>query len=268
MATITKNVYRELRERLTSGRLQPGTRLSEVALAKEFKTSRAPVREAIKELVAEGFIEKTVNASSYVRKADRADLVGLFELREWIECGAMLKVVEWIDEGHLAEVEQSCKDLHDLAYFYRDTNKRIGEGELAKRQESIELAFHLTLLRAAGNRRALEIVANQRMLTRTWLIVPTIQDWRNVLRQAREHDEVLRAIRAGDAKAAAEAMRYHIRAGRDSTLAAFDRHQHKLALENKHRQDGGVLRIDLPESAEKNRRYKVTEFDLTDNRKE
>ena len=238
---VSYKVYRKLREKLATGKLLPGTRLSEVALAKQFGTSRAPIREAIKDLVAEGFIEQITNSGSFVRKANRNDLAGLFELREWVECGAVTKAVRWIDQSQLDKLEHSCKELHDLAYSYRDTGAPIGQGEMGIHQEEIELDFHLTLLSAAGNPRALEIVENQRMLSRTWLVAPVIQDWSAILRQAREHEEVLRAVRAGDAQAAQTALRYHITTGREATLASYDRHQQKKI----------ALRMDLAEEIKK-----------------
>ncbi len=242
--TTSYRVYRKLREQLTTGKLQPGTRLSEVALAKQFGTSRAPIREAMKDLAAEGFIEQFPNSGSFVRKASRIDLAGLFELREWIECGAVSKAAKWIDRAQLDKLERSCKDLIELAYAYRDTGMPVGQGEMGMHQEEIELDFHLTLLSAAGNPRAIEIVENQRMLTRTWLVAPSTQDWSDLLRQAREHEEVLRAVRAGDAQAA---LRHHIVSGREATLGAYDRHQQKLAVEKRQQQQKGPLRMDLAE---------------------
>ena len=249
--TVSYKVYRKLREQLATGKLLPGTRLSEVALAKEFGTSRAPIREAIKDLVAEGFIDQIPNTGSFVRKANRTDLVGLFELREWIECGAVSKAVKWIDQLHLDKLERSCKDLHELAYTYRDTGLPIAQGEMGIQQEGLELDFHLTLLSAAGNLRAVEIVENQRMLSRTWLIAPVTQDWSDLLRQAREHEEVLRAVRSGDVQAAQAALRHHITAGREATLSSYDRKQQKLGMEKRQKQQKGMLRMDLAEEIKK-----------------
>jgi len=235
MASVTHNVYDALRRRIASGKFRPGARVSETALAKELGTSRAPVREAIRDLVNEGFLERTPNAGAFVKSPDRNDLVELYEVREWVECGAIERAVKWIDAGQLDALEQACAELREVAYGYRDTGVGIGEGELGDRQEAAELAFHLGILRAAGNRRAISILASQHLLQRTWFVGQALPEWQDIERQVEEHLAVVEALRTRDGAAAQKILRQHIRKGCQLTLAAFDRQQRKLAL------DGYVL---------------------------
>ena len=99
------------------------------------------------------------------------------------------------------------------------------------------------------------------MLAKFWGYVYLVNPgWRDVLRHAREHEEVLQAVRSGDAQAAQAAMRHHIISGRERTLAAYDRHQQHLALENGRQPKGGMLRMDF---AEKNKKRPTTLSGLT-----
>ncbi|SNR56507.1 GntR family transcriptional regulator [Puniceibacterium sediminis] len=74
-----------LRERILTGGLAMGDRVSEVALARELGVSRTPVREAMSELVEQGLLERMPTGGCMVRSLTRADVVDGIELRGTIE---------------------------------------------------------------------------------------------------------------------------------------------------------------------------------------
>ena len=71
MTLLSDRVHHELKRRLTLWEYLPGTRMGEEALAAEFGVSRTPVRDALRRLAQEGFLEDTEGWTGYrVRRPD------------------------------------------------------------------------------------------------------------------------------------------------------------------------------------------------------
>ncbi|MDT5154205.1 MAG: hypothetical protein QOI01_5938 [Mycobacterium sp.] len=83
-----------IRNRISDGTYPPGTRLVERDLAAEFAVSRAPVREAVRMLNSEGFVEMLATRGVIVRQLSRTDVEELFDVREALETMAFRKAAE------------------------------------------------------------------------------------------------------------------------------------------------------------------------------
>lgn len=81
----SQRVAEVLRERILSGRLQPGTRIKQDDLADELSTSRIPVREALRMLETRGLVEVRSNSGAWVSQMDLHDLTMSYQIRERIE---------------------------------------------------------------------------------------------------------------------------------------------------------------------------------------
>ena len=68
--TLRENVVEAIRYKIINQELKPGERIVELDLAKEFKTSRGPIREALRQLEHEGLIEYTRNVGCTVKNPD------------------------------------------------------------------------------------------------------------------------------------------------------------------------------------------------------
>jgi DNA-binding GntR family transcriptional regulator len=86
-------VYESLKKKIIANILSPGESLNEIVLAKELKTSKTPVREAIQQLEKEGLIENIPGKGSFVSRFSFQDIRELFEIREILEVGAIRKAV-------------------------------------------------------------------------------------------------------------------------------------------------------------------------------
>ena len=219
---LKQTIYHLIRDRLISGRLRPGSRVSELALSKELGTSRTPVREAISQLANDGLVEQVPNAGTFVRKPDRADLEDLYQLREWLEPDAVAEAARRITDEQLAAAGGACGEMRAVAREFRDSGQRSLGGDLLYREVVADFTLHMTLIQASGNRRVLAIVANQHVLSQVWGFLPERQTLRSLAKVYREHCRVLRCVRRGDAEGAREAMRRHIVLGREKVLARYD----------------------------------------------
>lgn len=81
----SQRVAEVLRERILSGRLQPGARIKQDDLADELSTSRIPVREALRMLETRGLVEVRSNSGAWVSQMYLHDLTMSYQIRERIE---------------------------------------------------------------------------------------------------------------------------------------------------------------------------------------
>lgn len=83
--TLRAQIAEQLLGMVTSGRYAPGERLTEGALADELRVSRAPLREAVRELVDRGILISQPYRGLFVRPVSEADLRELYSMRTALE---------------------------------------------------------------------------------------------------------------------------------------------------------------------------------------
>lgn len=98
-AAVNRRPLREfirdgIRDRISDGTYPPGTRLVERDLATEFEVSRLPVREALRMLDTEGFVEMLATRGVIVRQLSHVDVEELFDVREALETTAFRKAAQ------------------------------------------------------------------------------------------------------------------------------------------------------------------------------
>jgi DNA-binding GntR family transcriptional regulator len=195
-------VLAALRQEIIAGRLRPGDRLVERELAERFGVSRVPVREAIRALVAEGFVHFETPRRTVVRRLAPSDVRELFELREALEVYAAGLAASRATPDDLAEVEQ----LLDLAA----TATEAGDAEAIT---DINSRLHDRIVAMAGNDlliAALEPVAGRlRWMTRR------NEEWPQLLV---EHRQLFEAIASGDPEGARAHALAHVRTNYRSTV--------------------------------------------------
>ena len=214
----SQRAYRHLRQKLLDGSVPPGSRLSYGLIGKEIGISATPVREAVGQLASEGFVELVPQLGAVVRTLTREEAVELYELREALESFAARRAAERIGERQLAELDRNLAASAELVAKVRRSGKKAAAKSIAAPFHALDLAFHMTLLEAAGNRRMLKVVGDSHILVRIFQadrhsfrldILETTQA---------EHEAIGEGIRQRDADAAEVAMKRHIRNSLELTL--------------------------------------------------
>ena len=187
-------------------KLAPGEAIAERALERSYGASRTPIREALAQLIREGLIVRTARGYA-VAPFDLKELDESFEYRELIEDVAIRLACARAKPVDLDAIQETID--RGLTEFTPDSWFEIG------------LDVHVQLAALSGNRFLRDAV--QDVITRTmrirWLVANTAEG-----REAahREHSEIVRLVRAGDADAAAKALRHHGREVRRQALAAIE----------------------------------------------
>ena len=195
-----KHVYHHIRTKLMTRELAPGASISHRALAKEMGVSFTPVREAIGQLTSEGLLECHPNRGTYVSELSRQDLAELYDIREAQECHAVSRVAGKLSEADLAEMERLTAEMAAVADEVRQSGSSVWDIELADRWVVADAAFHLAILQAAGNRRALKIVSELRVMAQIFgqRKQERPQDDLEVI--CNQHRSIVAALREGNLK--------------------------------------------------------------------
>ena len=225
MDTSLKNrAYRHIRSQLVSGKLPPGSPLSQRKMAEEIGVSFTPVRDAMTQLVNEGLLTQYPRVGTFVMDLTREELEGIWDVREAQECHAALAAAGRLSEDDLAEMRAQCRRMVSTIE-QRDAAGGKWSDDLVHRWRVADVAFHMTLLRAAGNRRAVEIVGKMRVMSSIFTRragSPPLGDGPRICEQ---HERILELLECGDGPGASEAMREHLRFGCQFALSAYQRRQ-------------------------------------------
>jgi DNA-binding GntR family transcriptional regulator len=200
MSTVTTvvRIREALENAIVDGRFPPGAKLDPEALAREFDVSRTPIREAMQQLEASGLVRIAAKRGTFVSEWSVEELTERFEVMAELEAMCARLAARRITEAELAELEAAHESCRLLA--------EQGEIDTYYAENS---AFHACIYRATHNtflmREALRLHAVLQPYRRMQLQVRN-----RMLRSFDEHDAVVAAIRAGDDRAAEEAMRTHV----------------------------------------------------------
>lgn len=196
--SLRSRVEERLREAMVAGELEPGAIYSAPRLAEEFGVSPTPVREAMMELAAEGFVEPLRHRGYRVVKMSDETLAQVTAVRALLEVPSVGAVAAAVGGRPLPDLREIADELVDAAQ----------RGEL-QRFISADMRFHLGLLDLLGNEVLVEEVRRLRRRTRLYGL-RALADAGVLVPSAREHHDLLDRVEAGDAVGAQEVLRHHL----------------------------------------------------------
>lgn len=221
-APLSERAYQAIQRQLIEGAFKAGDRISEQTLARELGFSRTPVREAIRRLVEEGVLRQVPSSGTYVADHDRGLIVELYEVRRALECMAVTRAAKRLSPLKRRKLQSLCDLMHESVRSLRDTRSRLLQGEALEQFLKADLAFHMLILQAAGNRTATKIVSDLRVRKRVFGFHTHDRDLYHAARVWGYHARITRALMRRDARAARYWLDRHIRQSLRDALAAFD----------------------------------------------
>lgn len=208
-ATVAHELYAVIRERIVNGLYGQGMRLTEQQIAAEFNTSRTPVREALRQLTADGFLVFKPNSGTLVREWSTQQIHELFDLRVLIESEIALHAAEHIDDAGLSELTKVQDEIETRGADISEENT-VRIGHLNRR-------FHALIAQASDSERLTSVLSNaieQPIVQRTFrrYTVPQLE------RSFAHHRELLDAFRNRNGAWAKSIMTCHIHAAKFALL--------------------------------------------------
>jgi DNA-binding GntR family transcriptional regulator len=200
--TAAERVYRDLRDRLLRGELPAGERLVELTLAADYETSRTPVREALRRLEGDGHLVRDPGGGMRPALPSVRSMHELYDVRLALEELVARRATHGGDRGLLEALQQ---DWHALDAEHRARSQSIHGPSFVHADES----FHERMAQASRNEVALRILADINGRIRVLRIHDFTSDDR-IAATIAEHLEIVEAVLAGDADAAAAFTRAHV----------------------------------------------------------
>lgn len=216
--TLKTLAYRYLRERIESGVFAPGSRLAEIPLAEAIGISRTPVREAIRQLAAEGFVEMTPHAGACVRCPDADEVRDLYELREVLEVYAVTRLADGDDEEAKVRLTEICRAMRALLKEAAAGGAAQLSVDATRRQQALDQEFHQRIVAASGNAQLVKVMQEFHVLGRIFDLMETEMPIKTLRSTCRCHEQIARAVRKGEGPTACEALCRHIRSGLTARL--------------------------------------------------
>lgn len=148
-APTVDKAYAQLRDQLVTFAFKPGSRLNESEIATALSMSRAPIREALNRLIADGLVSFAPGRGFFCRRLSASEVNDLYELRFDLESGAIRTALDVCDGATLAAFATNWRQKH------ADMNAATLDQLVA-----LDEAFHLALCALAGNAARLKYLEN------------------------------------------------------------------------------------------------------------
>ena len=209
----------EFEQKIRQGQLNEGDKLpTESELVRNFDVSRTVVREALSKLQAGGFVETRHGIGTFVLPPRPSPMLSAHELSESVDVLAVLelRISLETEAAGLAAQRRSETHLKAMSAALQAFEQHFAQGHDTV---SHDLAFHLSIAQATGNRYFQEILQHFGTLliprNRIASMHTPARDPDYLRRVNREHEEIYAAIARQDADSARAAMRIHLTNSRE-----------------------------------------------------
>ena len=196
--TLRERVQERLQHLILTGAIPAGSRLNESEIAVELNVSRGPIREAIQWLASDGLVVMEPHRGAYVRSLTAEDVSELYEMRIALEVHAARLTARTASDALRRKLQKLLDQTSEIlekdnAHYpiTLDIHQAVISGCGVPRLERAILSLHkeLALARARSGYKPMRAKA-----------------------ALQEHDAIVKAVRCGDDKGAAEAMYDHLQA--------------------------------------------------------
>ncbi len=191
-----------IEEAILAGALQPGAHVNADGLAKQLGVSHIPVREALRSLAAEGWVDIRPHQGAFVRPRSEHELADLFEMRLLLEAKA----------GGLAAERRAAEQLEQLEEVLCRQRGAPDDVEFAR----MNAEFHGLVADCSQNQLLAEAVRALSLRARLYCsaVVPRRRE-----KSVREHAAIVEAIRHRDVTSAESLSYRHVATTRADVLA-------------------------------------------------
>jgi len=198
MGISREEIFKEIRDDITYGKLTPGERLVEARLVDRFKTSRSPIREALRQLESEGLISFKRNKGISVSKLSIDEVKEIYNVRVILEGYATRLTADKFlkkDMVYLEDLQEKLKkgaQKHDLAEYIRNN-----------------ILFHEYFLQNCENALLQQMLDSLRRKVRRYshTVLNFAGHFKLYLEQ---HERILRSCEKNNGKMAEHFMKIHI----------------------------------------------------------
>lgn len=211
VTTLRKQVEARLRQAIVQGHFRSGDHVSDRVVCEMFHVSRPVVREAVRQLEAEGLLETVPHKGSFVRSMSADEAARIYDVRGVLEALAARGFARNATDAQMRALGQIFNEL-----------KAVHKGQGDVDVLSIKQRFYEQMLRGCGNEYVTEML-NQILNRSTLLRATSLSDPARLPRSIAELRVLMKALRKRDEDAAWEASLQHVRKAAVAALAVLRR---------------------------------------------
>ncbi len=190
-------MYVEIYDAIMEHRLPAGTKLTEQALGDIYGMARHNVRKVLAKLAADGLVDLEPNRGAFIASPSEQEARDMFELRQTLEQSVLQKVARNANAADFARLRELIAQER-AAYMQGNRSLWI----------RLSADFHLALARLGGN--ALLVDMLRRLVSRTTLLISTVETGGQQLCSFDEHLAVVDALEKQNEQRARKAMAHHL----------------------------------------------------------
>lgn len=195
---ISGVLYSQLQKDILTGKLRAGQKLTEQELCKEYKVSRTPIREALRQLETDGLVENILNRGAFVIGMSDQDYEDMFDLRKIYEMQAVRWAIMRITEEEMDRLEETFEFM-EFYTLRKDIDKML----------TINTGFHQVIYDASHNRMLKKLLSSYQGYLK-YKGNECVYDDDYLPTVLSEHTAIFKAFKDKDVRAGALAMENHI----------------------------------------------------------
>ncbi len=199
--SLKDQIYEIIKEDIINQTYPDNTVLNEKKISQELQVSKTPVREALKALEAEGWVEYVPYKGILVKQMSLDGLKDVFRVRKALEVMVVESAVEKITPPLLQELENSMQKQEALL----ENNDPVVAEFI-----DYDLEFHGILLKIAGSQLLADLIGQMRDKSKSFGMQAIFASRSRYTETITEHRHIYEAVAAGDLPMAAAAMAKHI----------------------------------------------------------
>lgn len=202
-----QTIFDEIKKEIVFFRLKPGDLISETDLVQRFKISRTPIRDIIKKLEYEGFVEVRPQKGTFVTSIDVSKLYEIMYLREILEINVAKSLIDKV------KVEELSTILLIVEKQIKVVNSSLSEYEKAEKFLNLDDEFHETLFSMANKSYLWDVVAKLKTHYYRVRYLLNLRNQDDMFKVCEQHKKIIEAIYNKDEKALIEDYHSHIYEG-------------------------------------------------------
>jgi len=193
--------YEKLKDAILRRMLAPGTQLVESTVSEKLKSSRTPIRNAIRRLSSEGLINLIPNRGAFVIQPSKEEIIQAFDIRAELESTGLKFAFDKITD----------KDIEELKSIAAKEASATKEND-HKEYHAMNKAFHMFFARKSGNIFLIEFT--EKILDRINVYLQLYDEFYNVklaeFEGITDHKEIISLLQKKDMERIDKMLRSHI----------------------------------------------------------
>lgn len=187
-----QDIYNEIKRNIILLKIKPGESISEAELTSKYKISRTPIRDIIKKLEQEGFLEVRPQKGTFVTSIDISMLYEIMFLREVLEIAVAREIMEKGDVEKLVSVDYI---ISKQRYVIEND---LPEDERAEKFLDLDDEFHKTLFNIANKNFLWEVMSSAKSHYYRVRYLLNLRNKIDMIGVCDQHHRILNAIRSNN----------------------------------------------------------------------